>query len=275
MHKLLKTIAVIAVSAGIIATAGIAYVCTSDYTYKQYLKTQDHNLGNSRIFYKLVTDPDGKILVKSVLPKNENATPKTGTVTQGGQTPGGQNPPPQNPPQNPPGPIVENGVIDFSTCPYGFCYTYMGWQKITSTTSLQYQLRKKYYPNGWDANNKNKCPSNAFDSEGFAKIEGRYVVATTSKMGSVGQYIDVYITNNSGQQIVLECIIGDVKSTKDSNYTEWGHKYDTQVSTIEFITNYATWYTNGVGSHANPGTAPCHSEWAGKITKIVQGQNVL
>ena len=60
----------------------------------------------------------------------------------------------------------------------GSIHTYMGWQCITAKASNQYKLREAAGMN--------------FDEEGFAKIGDRYVVATTTTFGKVGDFIDVY-----------------------------------------------------------------------------------
>ena len=48
-------------------------------------------------------------------------------------------------------------------------YTYMGWSLITAPDSLQYKLRADAGEN--------------YDAEGFAIIEGRYVIACTEAFG--------------------------------------------------------------------------------------------
>lgn len=129
----------------------------------------------------------------------------------------------------------------------GSVFTYMGWQLITSKTSVQYKLRSQAGQN--------------FDSEGFGIINGRYVVACTTTYGSVGDYIDVYQSNGN----VLKCIIGDIKNQNDAGCNKWGHLSGKCV--IEFVVNKSKWYNP---KHANPGTSSCHPEWGSKtITKIV------
>lgn len=129
----------------------------------------------------------------------------------------------------------------------GSVFTYMGWQLITSKTSVQYKLRSQAGQN--------------FDSEGFGIINGRYVVACTTTYGSVGDYIDVYQSNGN----VLKCIIGDIKNQNDAGCNKWGHLSGKCV--IEFVVDKSKWYNP---KHANPGTSSCHPEWGAKtITKIV------
>lgn len=130
-------------------------------------------------------------------------------------------------------------------------YTYMGWQTITDPTSQQYKLRQEAGMN--------------FDSEGFARIDGYYVIACTTTCGQVGDYIDWALADGS----ILHTIVGDIKNPDDDNWTKWGHEYDgVALCVIEFIVNMDTWYTEP--PHVNPGTATCHPEWAGKI---IQGNN--
>lgn len=123
-------------------------------------------------------------------------------------------------------------------------YTYMGWSLITAPDSLQYKLRADAGEN--------------YDAEGFAVIEGRYVIACTEAFGGVGDYVDFQLDTG----LILNCIIGDVKSSGDPNYSEWGHLYPpNSISVIESVVEYSKWYP----SHANPGTPGCKPEWAGNV----------
>ena len=123
-------------------------------------------------------------------------------------------------------------------------YTYMGWSLITAPDSLQYKLRADAGEN--------------YDAEGFAIIEGRYVIACTEAFGGVGDYVDFQLDTG----LILNCIIGDVKSSGDPNYSEWGHLYPpNSISVIESVVEYSKWYP----SHANPGTPGCKPEWAGNV----------
>lgn len=135
----------------------------------------------------------------------------------------------------------------------GNIHTYMGWQCITAVSSRQYKLRTAAGMN--------------FDEEGFAKIGDRYVVATTTTFGNVGDFIDVYQEDGT----IIKCVIGDIKSQGDAGCTEWGHNNGRCV--VEFVVDKDTWYKNGGGAHANPGTASCHPEWNQNIDKIVNKGN--
>lgn len=119
----------------------------------------------------------------------------------------------------------------------------MGWQLITDTSSQQYKLRQQAGQN--------------FDSEGFGKIGGRYVIACCTRYGAVGDYVDWTLANGS----TLKTVIGDIKSPSDPNNNGWGHVYNNSISIVEFVVDKDSWYP----SHANPGTASCHPEWAGQI----------
>ncbi len=130
----------------------------------------------------------------------------------------------------------------------GSVHTYMGWQKITSTTSTQYKLREKAGMN--------------FDAEGFGKINGRYVIACTTTFGKVGDYVDFYQEDGT----IIPCIIGDIKSRNDAGCNKWGHNNGHCI--IEFIVDMDTWYNSG---HPNPGTSGCHPEWNKNLTKAVNG----
>lgn len=130
----------------------------------------------------------------------------------------------------------------------GSVHTYMGWQKITSKTSTQYKLREQAGMN--------------FDTEGFGKINGRYVIACTATFGGVGDYIDFYQEDGS----IIPCIIGDIKSQGDEGCTQWGHLNGRCI--IEFVVNKDTWYNP---MHANPGTSSCHPEWNKNLVKAVNG----
>lgn len=128
----------------------------------------------------------------------------------------------------------------------GSVHSYMGWQLITATGSMQYKLRE-------DAGMR-------FDSEGFGVIGDRYVIACTTTYGAVGDRVDFYQEDGT----VIKGIIGDIKNQTDPGCNQWGHLNGTCI--IEFVVDRDTWYYNG---HANPGTAYCHPEWNQNITKVV------
>lgn len=143
------------------------------------------------------------------------------------------------------------GTIDYNGLTNS--YTYMGWQLITDPTSQQYKLREDAGMN--------------FDSEGFGIIYNRYVIACTEYYGNVGDYIDWTLANGS----ILHTIIGDVKSSSDPNYNQYGHIIGNSLNVVEFVVDQTTWYTNPM--HDNPGTANCHPEWAGLIQQFDNNGN--
>lgn len=183
------------------------------------------------------------------------------------------------------GTLTGGTVFDFTSggnfeCPYTNMYSYMGWQMITVPGSSNQAAFITSHFNNWGttggSNKDNPGDDAAFDSEGFGKVDGRYVVATTWKrdggIAEVGDKLDVYLENGN----IIRCIVGDIKSSGDSNWTKWGHTSGSSVSTIEFIVNRnnsstVKWYSGGRGSHSNPGNTNCHPEWKSNITKIVVG----
>lgn len=140
-------------------------------------------------------------------------------------------------------------VIDNIPEGLGDVFTYMGWQCITSKTSRQYQLMEAI-----------GGVEDKFDAEGFGRINGRYVIACTQTYGEVGDYVDFVQKNGN----VIKCIIGDIKSYKDPECTQWGHKYGQNI--VEFVVDKDSWYTSG---HPNPGTESCHPEWKDEIVKAI------
>lgn len=118
---------------------------------------------------------------------------------------------------------------------YGTQYPYMGWQMIKSPSSMQYKLRQQAGQN--------------FDSLGYGKINGRYVVALTDTFGKVGDYVD--IKQNNGN--VIPGIIGDVKNQNDAGCNKWGHNNGKAV--VEFVVDKSKWY----GTNTTVKTT--HPEW--------------
>ena len=111
---------------------------------------------------------------------------------------------------------------------FGTYNTYMGWQKIKSKTSNQVRLRNAAGQN--------------FDENGYGIINGRYVVATTSTYGDVGDYIDVKYADGR----TLRAIIGEIKSFGDSNSNKYGH----DKNVIEFVVDQDRWYKFENGAQA-------------------------
>jgi len=97
----------------------------------------------------------------------------------------------------------------------GDSFSYMGWQLITDPSSNQYKLRAKY--------------GMKFDSKGFGKINGKYVVAVTTYFGNVGDTLTFYFDN--GKQI--NAVIGDIKNQNDPGCNKYGHNNGQVV--LEFV----------------------------------------
>lgn len=132
----------------------------------------------------------------------------------------------------------------------GVYHTYMGWSTVTSRTSLQYRLKVE--------------SGEHYDEEGFAMIDGRYVIACTTTFGSVGDYVDFYREDGS----IIHAVIGDIKNRNDSGCNEYGHANGRCV--VEYVVQQSMWYP----SHPNPGTAGCHPEWNSRVVRAVNlGRN--
>ena len=129
----------------------------------------------------------------------------------------------------------------------GSKHTYMGWQCITARASDQYKLIESAGMN--------------FDEQGFGKIGDRYVVATTTTFGNVGDFIDVVQSDGT----VIKCIIGDIKSQHDANCNKWGHSNGVDV--VEFVVDRSTWY----GSSNS--VVKFHPEWNKNIDTIINKGN--
>ncbi len=129
----------------------------------------------------------------------------------------------------------------------GSVHSYMGWQCITATSSNQYKLREAAGMN--------------FDNEGFARIGDRYVVATTTTFGNVGDYIDVVQSDGT----VIKCIIGDIKNQNDAGCNKWGHNNGQCV--VEFVVDRSSWYGT------NKTVAGYHPEWNQNISQIINKGN--
>lgn len=174
--------------------------------------------------------PGGIVTIRRILPDGQQAgtqTAASGTGAGVDNTPSGQG-------QEI---MIPDGL--------GTSYTYMAWQEITSTSSRQYKLREQAGMN--------------FDQEGFGVIGNRYVIACTKTFGNVGDYVDFYNTNG----LIFHCVIGEIKSSKDAGYSEWGHNNGKNV--IEFVVDRESWY----GKKDNPGTPSNHPEWKGSFNKAV------
>ena len=91
-------------------------------------------------------------------------------------------------------------------------------------------------------------------TDGIATIDGRMLIACTSKYGNVGDSIDFYLDDGTK----LECIMADEKSQSDAGCNEWGH--DNGLCVLEFEVLGEYYYKYG-----NPGMSTSwKGEWLGK-----------
>lgn len=157
----------------------------------------------------------------------------------------------------PPGEVGYNEWNDIPE-PYGSLFYYMGWQMITDTESDDWQLIS--------AANIDYNDDSNYDDGGYGLIDGCYVIACThSKKGGIaviGDYIDFELDNG----VVINCIMGDEKSSKDENWTVWGHTNGLNV--VEFIVDYRIWYKDAPKLHDAPGDGDS------SLDKILKGRRV-
>ena len=159
----------------------------------------------------------------------------------------------------PPGEVGYNEWNDIPE-PYGDEFTYMGWQLITDKTSDDWQLIS--------AANIDYNDDSSYNEDGYAIIDGCYVIACTHNrpetggIAAIGDYIDFELDNG----VIINCIMGDEKSSGDAGWNVWGH--DNGRCVVEFVVDQRRWYTNGRGSHANPG------QGNGELDKVLKGRRV-
>ena len=81
----------------------------------------------------------------------------------------------------------------------------------------------------WARINVNCAAGRQYDSNGIAIYQGNYLVAVSSTFGSVGDRIQINLRNGT----ILNCIIADIKSSGDANYTQYGHAYGNKIYVVE------------------------------------------
>ena len=123
----------------------------------------------------------------------------------------------------------------------GTSYTYMGWALIHDWPTRQNYLRKR--------------SGEHYDRNGFAKVNGRYVIACTTTFGKVGDYIDFVLDNGK----VIHAIMGDEKNQSDPGCNRWGH--DNGRSVVEFVVKKSMWY----GHLGNSDITRFHPEWKSRV----------
>lgn len=105
--------------------------------------------------------------------------------------------------------------------------------------------------------------------DGIATIDGLYLVACSETFGSVGDKVKFRLEDGTE----IDCMIADIKSSGDSNYSMWGHLYGGKVSVIEFEVQRSAYEARG-----NPGQGGWKPEWGGKAvnscTNYGSGLNV-
>ncbi len=121
--------------------------------------------------------------------------------------------------------------------PYGTKMTYLAWSAITNESSEQYKFRE--------------AVGETYDSEGFAFVRGRYVVATTDKFGAIGDMYDFILEDGT----VIPTVKGEAKDSNDPDINEWGHQQGAAL--LEFVVR---------GSLPDsPGNPACKPEWAQRV----------
>lgn len=123
---------------------------------------------------------------------------------------------------------MQEKVIDVPSG-LGSVYTYMNWNAITNMDTLQGKLIK--------------TAGRSYDSEGYGRIGNRYTVAMTSTFGTIGDYVDIYMSNGR----VIHGIIADEKSQAVTAWDPdpanmWGHDNGNRI--VEWVTNWT--------NHDNP-----------------------
>ena len=83
--------------------------------------------------------------------------------------------------------------------------------------------------------------------------QDRYLVAVSGTYGKVGDKINVHLKNGE----TVPCVIADMKSANDSNYTKYGHKQNNgSTNVLEFEVNI-----NALKEKGNPNTKGWGLEW--------------
>lgn len=92
-------------------------------------------------------------------------------------------------------------------------------------------------------------------TDGIATVNGRWLMACSETFGACGDYVDFKLEGG----LTLQCIIADIKSSGDANYSKWGHVTGGLVNIIEFEVSSEYYYRYG-----NPGQGGWKDEWGGK-----------
>ena len=120
-------------------------------------------------------------------------------------------------------PVEQKGILIDVPDGLGTVYTYEAWDAITNMNTPQGDLIQ--------AAGKN------YDSLGYGRIGDRYAVAMTSTFGSIGDYVDIYMSNGR----VIHGVIADEKSQEYVSHdhnpaNKWGHNQGERI--VEWVTNW-------------------------------------
>ena len=109
-------------------------------------------------------------------------------------------------------------------------------EEINHSREMMRCCRKITNPYAFPENSSQRVVQNRWikegaqhDSKGFCKLQGRYIVATTTTFGKAGDKVDFYMSSGK----IIHVIIGDTKSPNDDGCTKWGHQYGKNV--LEFM----------------------------------------
>lgn len=172
----------------------------------------------------------------------------------------------QNAGVTPNGSVVSSVTIPDSVNQAGYtvtCYGEGGWYLSgkSTPTSVAKGTKQKSVHEMWLADG-------ARYKNGIAvmKVNGvdHYLIATASKLGKVGDSVNVKFAN--GQSI--PCVIADAKSSNDRNYTTYGHgRSNGSVNILEFEVDRKVYNSKG-----NPTTSKWGLDWDSS-SKVKQVDN--
>lgn len=131
--------------------------------------------------------------------------------------------------------------------------SFMPHTSITDKTSQQYKLQQHYSYTG---------------DYGIREVDGRYCIAIgTAFNTAIGTYADLILENGT----ILECIVGDIKDDKDTDYTNIITEDNGCVS--EFIVDMSVLDSNVI----NAGNMSVIDEtWNSKVVSIkIYNKNIL
>ncbi len=130
--------------------------------------------------------------------------------------------------------------------------SYMGYEAITSTSSMQYKIQSNYAYTG---------------KYGIRQVDGRFCVALGSYFNvEIGQYFDLILKNGT----IIPCIMGDAKADKD---TDSSNIFTTNGCCSEFIVDSSALITSV--KRSGTVSSACE-EWNSQVTKVrIYEKNIL